>query len=304
MNSPTSRLSAIAPHDGDHSFLTNIASTPDGDIDLGESALVLAGMDQPRTTSPTASIYDPIQKRLQHCRDHLTELAQSIAMTGSNAANASARLSALRAVIDTQEGYRGDALIHETPEHSNLINTIERRKGDGVALGILYIHSARTQGWTAYGLGFPDHFLIALDGGTERIIFDPFYGQIIETAHELRALLKGLHGNGAELLPEYYAPLENRQILLRIQNDLRLSHAASGHLDKAILMSERILLMAPQTWDLYEDLGFYYAETGDFDAALLALDTYLDHVEDPASHQKAVMVAEKIRSREDFTTLN
>ena len=83
---------------------------------------------------------------------------------------------------------------------------------------------------TASGLAFPGHFLIRLSEGPERLILDPFHGGQVCDAAELRELLKATAGQEIELPPEHYAPVSDRDVLLRLQNNLkaRLLQAAAA----------------------------------------------------------------------------
>ena len=71
------------------------------------------------------------------------------------------------------------------------------------------------------GSPFPGHFLIRLSDGPERLILDPFHGGQICGAAELRELLKAAAGQDSELLPEHYTPVSDRDVLLRLQNNLK-----------------------------------------------------------------------------------
>src|SRR3546814_19245031 len=86
------------------------------------------------------------------------------------------------------------------------MRVIDRRKGLPVALGILYMHAARAQGWPAVGLNFPGHFLLRLERHGERAILDPFNEGRVHGATELLDLLKAMQGQDAELGPEHYQP--------------------------------------------------------------------------------------------------
>src|SRR5258708_36332460 len=99
------------------------------------------------------------------------------------------------------------------------MRVIDRRKGLPVALGILYIHAARAQGWDMAGLAFPGHFLVRLQDAGTRLILDPFHGGKPREAAELRDLLKAITGNEAGLTPAHYAPVSDRDGLLRLQNN-------------------------------------------------------------------------------------
>ena len=52
--------------------------------------------------------------------------------------------------------YRGDSETYDDTQNADLIRVIRRRRGLPVALGILYLHAARAQGWPAVGLNFPN----------------------------------------------------------------------------------------------------------------------------------------------------
>src|SRR3546814_19645894 len=89
--------------------------------------------------------------------------------------------------------------------NANLRRVSDRRRGLPVALGILYLHGARAQGWAICGLNFPGHFLLRLDLGAERSIIAPFNGGQPRDAVALRALLKGKTGraSGRERVCQY-----------------------------------------------------------------------------------------------------
>src|SRR3546814_1821098 len=115
--------------------------------------------------------------------------------------------------------------------NANLMRVIGRRRGLPVALGILYLHGARAQGWAICGLNFPGHFLLRLDLGAERSIIDPFNGGKPRDAVGLRALLTGMAGENAELRPEHTRPVGCRDVLRseehssELQSLIRISYA-------------------------------------------------------------------------------
>jgi len=189
--------------------LREIGARPEAAIDLAEAALALAALDRPRVEA-------------EPYRHHLSLLARDVgAAAGDPAAGRlDRRVAALNDVILGKYGYAGDRVTYEDPQNANLMRVIDRRKGLPIALGILYLHAARAQGWAAYGLGFPGHFLIRLDGDRRRLVVDPFnQGRTCDTP-ALRELLKAVMGLEAELEPAHYAAVSNRSILLRLQNNI------------------------------------------------------------------------------------
>src|SRR3546814_10733859 len=110
--------------------------------------------------------------------------------------------------------------------NADMTRVIDRRRGLPVSLGILYLHGARAQGWPICGLNFPGHFLLRLDLGAQRSIIDPFNGGETRDAAALRALLKTMAGEAAELPPEHTRPVRCRDDLLRLQHNRSAAHTS------------------------------------------------------------------------------
>ncbi len=205
--------------------------------------------------------------------DHLARLADDLRGSLSGAAlPLPARAEALAAVLCGMHGYRGDRETYDDLRNANLLAVIERRRGLPIALGILWLHLARTMGWPAEGIAFPGHFLLRLSDGPARLMIDPFDGGRPVGAGELRALLKLVEGESAELRPHHYAAASKRDMLLRLQNNIKLRQIRAGRLEDARRTVERMLLFAPDRAALWHALGVLNAGTGRPAAALDALD--------------------------------
>src|SRR5579864_8089930 len=177
-------------------------------LPIAEAALALASFERPRVA-------------LSRYRQHLANLARDVGRHAGAAGGLAARAAALNEIILLKYGYSGDELTYDDLQNANLMRVVDRRKGLPVALGILYLHAARAQGWDSVGLAFPGHFLIRLTEGAERLILDPFHGGRVCDAATLRELLKAMAGQEVELAPEHYAPVADRDVLLRLQNNLK-----------------------------------------------------------------------------------
>ncbi|MFM2130578.1 MAG: hypothetical protein RL477_2124 [Pseudomonadota bacterium] len=255
-----------------------------GAIDIAGAALLLASLDRP-------------QVPLERYRLHLDDLAAAVARAAGDNSSGESQVRALTGVIHGSEGYSGDADTYDDLQNANLMRVIDRRKGLPVALGILYLHAARAQGWLADGLAFPGHFLIALSRGPERVIVDPFAGAAIGGASALRGLLKKVSGPEAELTPACYAVLDDRHILLRLLNNAKTRLAAQGRFARAVAVIDRMLLIAPEETALYRDLGILQAEAGNLKAAVAALTIFVDRTQDEEARHIAAALAQKIAAR-------
>ena len=112
-----------------------------------------------------------------------------------------AKARALNEIILLKHGDSGDELTYDDVQNANLMRVVDRRKGLPVALGILYLHAARAQGWDSVGLGFPRTFPHPSGEGPERLILDPFHNGRICDAAGMRELLKAMSGQDVELTP-------------------------------------------------------------------------------------------------------
>lgn len=242
--------------------LRAVGTLADEEIDLADAALLLGALDMPNVS-------------LKRYRDHVERLAGDVAALARAGEPLERRRRHLNAVLYDAHGYAGDAETYDAPENANLLQVIDRKVGLPVSLGILYIQAARAQGWVVDGLAFPGHFLVRMDEGDRRVIVDPFHwGQLLEADH-LRGLLKQFRGADAELEPSHYAPVGNRAILLRLQNNIksRALQASDGARGAAIL--ERMLLIAPEAGGLWHELGMVRARLGTIKGAVEALERSL-----------------------------
>ena len=235
------------------------------EIDLAEAALLLAELDRPGGD-------------LARYRHHLSLLTRDTAGVADELGaedSLEARAEALRRVLVGRYSYQGDAATYDDLQNANLMRVIDRRRGLPVALGILFLHAARAQGWSAAALNFPGHFLIRLELHGERLILDPFHQGRLCEIRDLRDLLKFALGPEVELGPEHYTEIGNRGVLLRLQNNIKQRLLQAEDLARAVAVMEAMLMFAPSSSELWCDLGLTQARLGSLRGAILALDNFL-----------------------------
>lgn len=181
----------------------------------------------------------------------------------------------LAEIIAQSYAYRGDSETYDDLQNADLIRVIERRQGLPVALSILYLHVARAQGWHAEGLAFPGHFLIRveIDGG--RHVIDPFHDGCVRDASDLRELLRQVLGQSAELKPEHFDPVFDRDVLLRLENNVRLRLAKREEWAGAAQSLDRMLAISPDQPELLFEAGQLNARLDKRRAAILAFERFL-----------------------------
>jgi len=257
----------------------------DDHIDVGAAALAFAAL---RLRERDTTTY----------RNHLDRLSAEVAeIAGVMKPQRVEQVAGiLREVLNLRHGYKGDANDPDSPDNANLMKVIDRRRGLPVALGAIYLSVARANGWDAQGLSFPEHFLFRLEFNGRRVVIDPFAGGALVGAPQLRALIKEKLGPAAELRPDYYTPVSNRDVLLRLQNNLKLRFVRAGMEEPAAEVLEGMLLLAPDRAVLWREYGLLLARLGQEHRAIVALENYLVlGTDEPLRHQTA-MLLEQLRS--------
>jgi regulator of sirC expression with transglutaminase-like and TPR domain len=182
---------------------------------------------------------------------------------------------ALAEVIARSFAYRGDTETYDDLQNADMVKVIERRKGLPVALALLYLQVARDQGWDAEGLNFPGHFLIrvAIDGA--RHVIDPFNDGIVRDAADLRDLARKVLGPDARPDPSFYDPVPDRQVLLRLQNNIRTRLVRREDWDGAMKVVERMLAIGPDQPALMYEAGQINVRLDKRRAAIAAFERFL-----------------------------
>jgi regulator of sirC expression with transglutaminase-like and TPR domain len=192
---------------------------------------------------------------------------------GASAVEAVARLNHR---LFTELGFKGDSTNYDDPKNSFIDQVLLRRRGLPILLSVLYIEVARRVGVKMVGVGFPSHYLVR---PTDSDFFiDPFHGGQVLRPEQLRAWLQRLY-RGAPITKAIWAEATvtntPRDILVRINRNLKFSHLRRDDLPGAVRASERLLLLAPQLAEERRDLGRMLIATGRVEEGVGELAHYL-----------------------------
>jgi len=241
--------------------LKAVGSGDGGIADLASASLLLASLDRPGVS-------------LQKYEHHLKILALDLKSMNITSQSATHRARALTDVLYARHEYTGNKEFYEDLQNANLMSVIDSRKGLPVALSILYIHAARSQGWQIEGLNFPQHFLIRLYGASSavdgQVIIDPFNDGKILNAKDLREMIREFNGSeykNSDLKPEYYEPVTDREILVRLLENIKIRCLKVSDLGQAINILMRLVLIDPEDIQHHYELGMLLAHVGRNDPA-------------------------------------
>lgn len=273
-------------------FLSQAGLLHDTEIPLFDVALNLAAL---RHVGRSLDAYHNHLKKMIY---HVAERHQELIAAGSGD-NQETRIAALKHVICDQFGYVGDKDTYDDLRNADIIDVIDRRKGLPIALSILAIECGRGQGWDIKGINFPGHFLIRFDDGGQRILSDPFNQFKIMQAADLRQMLKGAMGPKAELSTELYQEVPNREILLRLQNNIKYRQIESEDYAGALATVRIMKKFAPQEHRLLLDESVLEARLGRINEAVDAVLLYLKADISPQDRYDAEVLLRTLKMRSD-----
>lgn len=241
-------------------YLRQLGQAGDGPHDIAGAALMLSALDH------SGRPLDPYRAHLAEVAKHARDEAR-LSSSGEDGARA------LAALLVGRYGYDGDRLAYDDPQNADFMTVIDRRRGLPVALGILYIHAARAAGFEATGLNTPGHFLLKIGLRGDEALIDPFNGG----AALDRELLGGPPRMGAAAPddPRLAEPIGDIDVLLRLNNNLKLRALQAGERVRALEIAKRMVLIAPRKPELWLDLARLNEAAGVLGAAQKAYEACL-----------------------------
>ena len=272
-------MHAVDPAD----YLRALGQAGDGPHDIARAALMLSALDH------AGRPLEPYEKHLDEIASHAKAEAQ-IALTAEDGARA------LAALLVGRYGYDGDRLSYDDPNNADFMSVIDRRRGLPVALGILYIHAARAAGLEAAGLNTPGHFLLQIMlRGTEALI-DPFNGGAALDRERLGGPPR--MGSPRPDDPRLAEPASDVDVLLRLENNLKLRVLQSGERTRALEITKRMVLLAPRRADVWLDLARLNESAGALGAAQRAYEACLSLApQGVALHNEAALGLHTLKRR-------
>jgi regulator of sirC expression with transglutaminase-like and TPR domain len=208
-------------------FLVEI-DRPDKEINLAKAALHIAQIEHPHLD-------------LDRYLGILELMAQEVAK----------RLSASRyplKVIQTINQYLfidlkfyGNEHDYYNPRNSFLNDVLDLKTGIPLTLAIVYLEIAQRIDFPMLGIGMPGHFLIRPNFADSEIFVDAFdRGEILFTEDCRQKLMNIYQRNIPILPPAILQPVTNRQILLRMLNNLQSIYLNKPDFDRALVIRKWI----------------------------------------------------------------
>ena len=278
------------PFDSKGDTLSQMGAFADDDIPLSKTALLLAEL---------AHIGRGLESYTNHIKKMTDEVGTRYAelLAAGAVDNCETRIAATKHILCDKYGYEGDSQNYNDLRNADLIEVIDRRKGLPIALAIIALEVGRAQGWDLKGLNFPGHFLIRYEMGSQRVMCDPFEKFNILQAADLRGLIKRALGEQAELSASFYQEASNREILLRLQNNIKYRQIETEHYEDALETVSTMRSFAPNEYRLLLDDGVLKARLDKTEEAIQSIRDYLDVVTDPRDKYDAQVLLRTLENR-------
>lgn len=250
-------------------------------LDIGEAALLLANLDLP-------------ESNIAAYEEELTLITSDMKAASHGADTLADRITVLSDVLYKQHQFHGDVETYDDPQNANLMRVIDRRKGLPVALGILAIHAGRAVGWEISGLNFPGHFLLRLSRAGEHAFIDPFDEARQVNTEDLQNIFLRLHGQKMPRQAEFTQAVSDRDILVRLQNNIKIRALNEGDRERGIEILQTIALLVPRNVETLTELAIQEVSIGSIKSALGRINGYMSRNPNSGHERNLSALKEKL----------
>lgn len=192
------------------------------------------------------------------------------------AADSRTTLQALNHHLFEELGFSGNMADYYDPGNSYLNEVLDRRRGIPISLSVIYLEVAWRLEVPLEGVGFPGHFLVRLDLADGIAVLDPFNGGISLGIDELHERLRLIQTDPEESdLAELLAGTGKRDILARLLRNLKAIYLQRAAWLQALEISNRLLLVVPDSGLDLRDRGLVLEQLDCPHAALADYRRYL-----------------------------
>jgi regulator of sirC expression with transglutaminase-like and TPR domain len=195
--------------------------------------------------------------------------------------------------------FRGNEDEYYDPRNCCLNSVLMRRLGIPISLSVIYMEVARRLERSVYGVGLPGHFIVAYEDANGRYWIDPFHGGRVLTFNDCCALAKQTAGVDLRSNPAVLAPVNNRQILVRLLSNLKAIYLRGEAFDKARQVLDLLIEATPEYAEEYRHRGIVHMRQLNHRAAKEDLETYLRLEPDAPEReqvQKQLLLIERWRA--------
>jgi regulator of sirC expression with transglutaminase-like and TPR domain len=264
---------------------TEHVARADEHIDLIETAMIIA-----------AAVYPGLN--IGYYLRRIEVMANDVRLLLADETDPHKIIAVMNSYLFNTLGFKGNQSEYNDPSNSFLNDVLERRTGIPITLSLLYIEIGKQVGLPLEGVALPGHFIVRYRlhahqhaGAPERpaeqrpenekdILLDPFNAGAILTMEDCARLVQEIYGNPVPLLQSFFHPINNRQFLTRMLNNLKTSYITIQDFEKALLIEQFLVVLNPIDYEEIRDRGAINYRVGNRWRAILDFQNYLRHTPD------------------------
>jgi regulator of sirC expression with transglutaminase-like and TPR domain len=194
----------------------------------------------------------------------------------SEPGEAAQTIPALNVVLFEEEGFRGNREDYYDARNSFLNDVLDRKLGIPITLSLLYMEVGRRVGFPLFGVGMPGHFLVKhYDVEGRQVLIDPYSNGRVLTPADCQRRLDEIYSGQMAMQPEFLMPVNRRQMLTRMLNNLKGVYLAGRNFRKALPIVDMILAIYPRSPEDVKQRAMLRYSLGNIRGAVDDLEDYL-----------------------------
>lgn len=185
--------------------------------------------------------------------------------------------------------FTGDQETYHAPANSCMTDVMENRRGLPISLSVLLIAIGRRLGMDIFGIAAPGHFLTGVRPTPEETIYiDPFNGPELLTADVAALRVGSVISLPADQILPFLTPAEDRQILMRMLNNLKNSYRQGNQPEKMLRAISWIIAMDPGNLGELRNRGMLRLHMGEAEAGARDLLHYVESAPEDEEELSAI----------------
>jgi regulator of sirC expression with transglutaminase-like and TPR domain len=240
-------MTALQQFEKDEQFLRLVRREPDANLFV--AALEIARDGQPDLD---------FQKPLQQLKQAVAELTRPIALAGDDENELRLLIEYLTGTLNLHGNYDN----FETADSSYLNRVLETGRGIPISLSVIYMAVANELGIPLTGISAPSHFITQLQTDHGVLYIDPFRDGYIMDEEECVRWLQELTELPASDIRPSLKPATERQILIRMLNNLKAHFGGRDQWQSAWKVQRRLALLNAGSYREKRDLAILTLRAG------------------------------------------
>lgn len=195
-----------------------LANWKDSDRDLIEGAIIVSKYQYPDI-------------EVEEIRNFIKQITQDVWLELNESLTALEKVKVINRIVFDSYGFYGNTKNINSPKNSYINNVIERKKGNPITLGIIYLAICENLNVPMYGVDIPAHFILAYAETPKDVLFylNVFNKGAVFGSYDIDKFLEQLKESPKE---EHYAPCTNLTIIKRLIQHLIYTYDNLGYVEK------------------------------------------------------------------------